>query len=386
MKRSFPALCRAVALVLFICAGSAFLPSDQLQPVVTGASTSVVELKPGGDPVVVSVQGRNLDRAARLQVILKGNPVSEITANFGLKTGTSIKISLKAGANALPGDNYQLRVISDMGIADVPLEYLRIKVLKLPPQGAPVITSLRINNGEAQTQSRSIGLNFETDIGWFFWRYRVTYPGHQADFHDWNRRPTSWPVHAQLEDTSQTQTVCVQVQTFDGILSNVKCASITYVYVYDVEVKLNAADIYNNAGGNRTTRCIRSDFGSVCSHFIGPESFIIRVGYSSGEGPGPGINNPAGTKCDWLIYENLRLKPGWQFVRADYAFVQIGGKDKCSDSSFLQEPAVGGRGLTYKVRVWANSFCTARFQLNSITVKGPSNQEVWRNNLIQIFE
>lgn len=51
-----------------------------------------------------------------------------------------------------------------------------------------------------------------------------------------------------------------------------------------------------------------------------------------------------------------------------------------------QETPAGRRDLAFQVRARAVSLFTARFQLNSLKVKGPSNQEVRRNNLIQIFE
>ena len=248
----------------------------------------------------------------------------------------------------------------------------------------PVITSLLINNGAATSRSLGVGLTFETTSGWWQWRYRVSYSGREGAFSEWYRRPYSWPVPARLADTDQPQRLCVQVQTNEGVLSNEACAAITYVY--DVEAELNAADIYNNSGGNDRTKRVSCDFGSVSNLLVASPSLVIRVGFDSGSAPGAGVHNPAGTKCDWVIFENLRLKPGWSFVSANYAFVQIGRGENKTGSKFLQEPAAGGRGLMFKVRVWADQFFTARFQLNSLTIKGPSNQQVWRNGLIQIFE
>lgn len=253
-----------------------------------------------------------------------------------------------------------------------------------PVPGAPQITSLLINNGEPETRGLEVELKFETSSGWWQWRYRVSYSGHAGTFGEWYRRPVSWPVRVHLADTALPQRLCVQVQTADGVLSNECCASITYVF--DVEATLDAADIYNNSGGNDRTKRVSCDFGSVSNLLVASPALVIRVGFDSGSGPGAGIHNPAGTKCDWVIFENLRLKPGWRFVRANYAFVQIGRGENKTGSSFLQEPAAGGRGLMFKVRVWADQFFTARFQLNSLTVNGPSNQEVWRNGLVQIFE
>jgi len=249
---------------------------------------------------------------------------------------------------------------------------------------APTITSLLIDNGATETRSLNVGLTFETTSGWWQWRYRVSYDGHESPFGGWNRRPLSWPVHARLADSALPQRLCVQVQTYEGALSNEACASITYVY--DVEATLDAADIYNNSGGNSRTKRLRCDWGSVSNLLVDSPSLVIRVGFDSGGAPGAGIHNPAGTKCDWVIFENLRLKPGWRFVSADYAFVQLGQGEEKTGVTFLQEPAPGGRDLAFKVRVWAVSLFTARFQLNSLKVKGPSNQEVWRNGLIQIFE
>ena len=262
---------------------------------------------------------------------------------------------------------------------------VRSKLVKAKPiPGAPVITSLLINNGEPETRSLEVGLNFETSSGWWQWRYRVSYSGHDGTFGAWNRRPLSWPVRVHLADTGLPQRLCVQVQTYEGALSNEACASITYVF--DVETTLDAADIYNNSGGNNRTKRVRCDWGSVSNLLVASPALVIRVGFDSGSGPGPGIHNPAGTKCDWVIYENLRMKPGWRFVRANYAFVQIGGGENKAGCSFQQQPTAGGRDLAFKVRVWADSPYTARFQLNSLTVMGPSNQEVWRNGLMQIFE
>jgi hypothetical protein len=253
-----------------------------------------------------------------------------------------------------------------------------------PILSAPTITSLRINNGEPETRSLDVGLTFETTSGWWQWRYRVGASGREGAFGAWNRRPLSWPVHARLADTESPQRLCVQVQTYEGALSNEACASITYVY--DVEATLDAADIYNNSGGNNRTKRVRCDWGSVSSLLVDRPSLVIRVGFDSGSAPGAGVHNPAGTKCDWVIFENLRLKPGWRFVSADYAFVQLGqGEDK-ADYSFQRQPVAGGRDLAFQVHVWAVSLFTARFQLNSLKLMGPSNQEVWRNGLIQIFE
>jgi len=255
---------------------------------------------------------------------------------------------------------------------------------KKPVVELPVITSLRINNGEPETRNRDVELNFNTSSGWWQWRYRVSYVGYNGAFGDWQRRPYSWPVHARLADTKLPQQLCVQVQTSSGELSREACAAITYVF--DVQTEMNAADIYNNSGGNSHTKRVRCDFGSVSSLLVESPSLVIRVGYDQGSMPGLGIHNPVGTKCWWVIFENLKLKPGWQFVRANYAFVRIGGVERKAGSSFQQQPTAGGRDLTFRIEVWAESSITARFQLNSLTVKGPSNQEVWRNGLIQIFE
>jgi len=53
-----------------------------------------------------------------------------------------------------------------------------------------------------------------------------------------------------------------------------------------------------------------------------------------------------------------------------------------SVSIFLQQPALDGRDRAFKFRVWVFSLFTARLQLKSLKVKGPLNQEVWRNGLI----
>ena len=268
------------------------------------------------------------------------------------------------------------------GQVSAPIQSQPLKAKPIPRR--PFITSLLINNGATETRSRDVGLAFETTSGWWQWRYRVSYGGREGAFGAWNRRPLSWPVHARLADTELPQRLCVQVQTYEGALSNEACAAITYVF--DVEATLDASDIYNNSGGNDRTRRLSCDFGSVSNLLVASPSLVIRVGFDSGSSPGLGIHNPAGTKCDWVIFENLRMKPGWKFVSANYAFVQIGqGEDK-TGCSFLKQPAAGGRDLAFKVRVWAVSLFTARFQLNSLKVKGPSNQEVWRNGLIQIFE
>jgi hypothetical protein len=249
---------------------------------------------------------------------------------------------------------------------------------------APFITSLLIDNGESETRSLVVHLRFETTGGWWQWRYRVSTGGREGAFSEWYRRPYSWPVPARIADTDQPQRLCVQVQTADGALSNERCADITYVY--DVEAELNAADMYNNSGGNDRTRILHCDWGSISKLLVESPALVIRVGFDSGRSPGAGVHNPAGTKCDWVIFENLRLRPGWKFVSADYAFVQLGQGENKTGSSLLQQPAAGGRDLMFKVRVWADPLFTARFQLNSLKVRGPSNQPVWRNGLIQIFE
>jgi len=259
------------------------------------------------------------------------------------------------------------------------------KIIKAKPvPRGPVITSLLINNGAAETRSLDVGLQFETSSGWWQWRYRVSTAGHEGAFSEWYRRPTSWPVHARLVDTALPQRLCVQVRTYEGVLSNELCASITYVF--DVEAEMNASDIYNNSGGNDRTKKLSCTWGSVSNLLVDSPSLVIRVGFDSGSGPGIGIHNPVGTKCDWAIFENLRLKPGWKFISVNYSFVQIGRGENKTGCSFLQQPSPGGRDLMFKVRVWADPSFTARFQLNSLKVKGPSNQEVWRNGLIQIFE
>jgi hypothetical protein len=253
-----------------------------------------------------------------------------------------------------------------------------------PLPGAPMITALLINNGAAETRGLEVGLAFETSAGWWQWRYRVSYPGREGAFSEWYRRPVAWPVHARLADTPLPQRVCVQVQTDKGALSNECCAGITYVF--DVEATLNAADIYNSSGGNSRTKMLACDWGSVSALLVESPALVVRVGFDSGSFPGAGPHNPAGTKCEWAIFENLRLKPGWRFVSANYAFVQQGQGEKKTGITFLLQPAVGGRDVGFKVRVWANSLFTARFQLNSLKVVGPSNQEVFSGGLIQVLE
>ncbi len=253
--------------------------------------------------------------------------------------------------------------------------------MKTPP---PKITSLVINDGAAETRSRDVLVRFSTTSGYFQWRYRSLYGSVVGAWSEWWRRPASWPAHARIADTPLPQRMCVEVQTVEGAVSNEACAPITLVA--EVTVDLNASDIYNSSGGNAHTRKLSCAPFSTSALLIEPTPVVVRVGYDRGATPGAGVQNAGGTKCDYAVFEGLRLKPGWQFVRANYSFTQFGQGGGKTGYGFQQQPAAGGRDITFRVHVWAESLFTARFQLNSITVRGPSNQEAQSGGLVRILE
>jgi hypothetical protein len=100
------------------------------RPTVSSVYPNDLKLVKGGSSQTVTIKGSNLNLAASIQVLYRGNITQEVTATL-LQPGsdTEKKVEFKASANAVIGSEYLIRLIAGRQSFDLSVQVLRLEVV-----------------------------------------------------------------------------------------------------------------------------------------------------------------------------------------------------------------------------------------------------------------
>ena len=103
---------------------------QEARPVVSSVNPNDLKLVKGGSSQVVTVKGNNLNRAASVQILYRGNVTQEVTANFlQPRSSAEQKVEFRASSNAIIGSDYQVRLIVGNQSLDLPSKVLRLEIV-----------------------------------------------------------------------------------------------------------------------------------------------------------------------------------------------------------------------------------------------------------------
>jgi hypothetical protein len=351
-----------------------------------------------------TIQGPGIsERPPLVPWIQVGAPNGGETWTFGLLSSTAtvswtsgnfagdVKVILKKGGSAVrtqtaantgsvsfsysgvsPGNDYKIRVeSSDGSVSDESDGNFTIARPTLEPkeplQRPPVINWFRINNGAETTDEGRVTLSHQvSQIASSPTEYRVCYVKPSGEV--W----TGWYAYVnaptfQLDQECQEHTLALQVRNNIGESGSIQ-DSIKYIFAKTHTLKAATAwEDYaapNGWGLDNT----RSDFGSECVILLMRQTGEIKFVSQR-------MGGPIGSKCEWEIFTGKQLKEGWTFWGYNYH----GRKEKDCGYEVLQEPALGGRDLKLKVRVWTNPQLSPPddvFVLENMILSGPCDQDV----------
>ena len=141
MKTNIHRRQRILAMLLLLAA-TVSTAVAQTAPTVVSATPTPVTVEAGGSPMVVTLQGADLERLATAQVMWRGMPSSGITVALEAVSGQRLAaraVTITASDRAVPGSAYTLHVRDDMN--GNPIEAMSFVVVGPPP----VLASLALS-------------------------------------------------------------------------------------------------------------------------------------------------------------------------------------------------------------------------------------------------
>lgn len=115
---------------------STFIPLLAFGQTVTSVTPNHIRLEGGGRDVAVTIKGIGLDKVTSVQVVMNNQPVKEILAVLKAPVKAPVgpppgrQVTLKASPRAMIGANYQLRVMIGTVPINLPIQIVRVEVVK----------------------------------------------------------------------------------------------------------------------------------------------------------------------------------------------------------------------------------------------------------------
>jgi len=209
---------------------------------ISSVSTNHVKLVRRGDPVSVTVKGKNLGNIKKVEVLLYGRTTRDVQTRLGSPSSTSRSLMLKAASHANARCCYEVRLIAEQEVINVPSQLFKIEIVESsapveipetpqlvpePTQPVPVppkLISFTINNNAAETTQRRVRLN----IVWVdATQYRAS---EDENFSGADWQSLTGYMYYELSSGSGNKTVYVQVRNSGGATTPAKSDSIMAKY------------------------------------------------------------------------------------------------------------------------------------------------------------
>jgi hypothetical protein len=102
------------------------LPDKPAQAEIASASPNSVAIEPGKE-VIINVNGKNLDKITKIEILLSNSPVTGVETRIGSSSPNMRQVTFKAQSDAKPG-SYQIKAITDTQNILVPSNVFRLEV------------------------------------------------------------------------------------------------------------------------------------------------------------------------------------------------------------------------------------------------------------------